>query len=348
MKFENLLLISFCVLPFVFGIIFLFCFRKRRDVQQGKINYWLFTGNVALFLFLAAFFLSGGEIYFRFLYDQSDSFTQTLTGQAWYNKHYHLNSWGIRDSIEYLQYKNTEKPRITFLGDSFTAGHGITDVEKRFANRIRALRPDWEIQVFGFNGFDSIDEADFLKTVSPEYYFDNVLLVYVLNDISKVMPAWEESYNAIYSLKPPYLAAQSYLLNTLYFRWKRARLPGVMNYFDFTLAAYEDASIWEIQQNTLLEITKEVEARGGKLLVVTFPFMHSLWQNYEFQSVHKQLANFWSTQGVPHLDLLDVFQSYAPEKLTVNPYDAHPNERAHALAAEAINKFLSLHIRQKN
>jgi lysophospholipase L1-like esterase len=240
------------------------------------------------------------------------------------------------------------KIRMTFLGDSFTAGHGIADVEKRFSNRIRSLRRGWEVHVFGYNGLDSIDELDFLSNrVPPGYYFENVVLVYTLNDISKVMPEWEVFIKKVYDDDAPALFSQSYFLDTLYYRWKRSRISEISNFYHFTRAAYENAVVWQPQQVILQKIKDQVEARGGNLLVVTFPFVHSLGKNYEFRDVHRQLDEFWRKQGVPHLDLLDVFESHLPEKFTVNANDAHPNERAHTLAADAIMSFLDAHLDAK-
>lgn len=63
-----------------------------------------------------------------------------------------------------------------------------------------------------------------------------------------------------------------------------------------------------------------------------------------FKSVHEQLDQFWQEQGIPHLDLLPVFSNLPPSKLVVKRHDSHPNEYAHALAAEAIHEFLRRHI----
>jgi hypothetical protein len=38
--------------------------------------------------------------------------------------------------------------------------------------------------------------------------------------------------------------------------------------------------------------------------------------------------------------LLSVYRNLPPARLMVNRYDQHPNEYAHALAADAIGKFL--------
>jgi hypothetical protein len=74
--------------------------------------------------------------------------------------------------------------------------------------------------------------------------------------------------------------------------------------------------------------------------VVTFPFLQHLGPGYEFRAVHAQLGKFWQELGVPHLDLLDLYEAHRNERLTVNSHDAHPNVRAHALAAEAILDFV--------
>jgi hypothetical protein len=74
--------------------------------------------------------------------------------------------------------------------------------------------------------------------------------------------------------------------------------------------------------------------------VVTFPFLQHLGAGYEFRPVHAKLGKFWQDLGVPHLDLLDLYEAHRNESLTVNPHDAHPDVRAHALAAEAIQDFV--------
>ena len=43
---------------------------------------------------------------------------------------------------------------------------------------------------------------------------------------------------------------------------------------------------------------------------------------------------------------LETFGNAGPGVLTVNAYDAHPNERAHALAADAIAAFVTEHVAQ--
>jgi hypothetical protein len=90
-----------------------------------------------------------------------------------------------------------------------------------------------------------------------------------------------------------------------------------------------------------------VETNGGHLLVVTFPFLQHLGPDYEFGQVHVKLDKFWRELGIPHLDLLGVYEAHRHERLTVNSHDAHPNANAHALAGEAINDFIQKNVRSE-
>ncbi len=67
-----------------------------------------------------------------------------------------------------------------------------------------------------------------------------------------------------------------------------------------------------------------------------------LGPEYGYHPVHEALGSLWTSLGVPHLDLLGVYGDgrFAASELLVNEYDAHPNERAHAVAAEAMEEFL--------
>jgi hypothetical protein len=73
---------------------------------------------------------------------------------------------------------------------------------------------------------------------------------------------------------------------------------------------------------------------------VTFPLFDALKEEYAYEAEHEQLNRFWTESGIPHLDLLGTYRGHRAGQLTVSPFDAHPNERAHAMAARAIGDFL--------
>jgi hypothetical protein len=296
-------------------------------------------GNLLVFVFLLSPILLIGEVYYRFFYDTTDSFGLTRVYSEWFSRHYHSNNYGMRDTIQYTL-KPIGKKRITFLGDSFTAGHGVADVEDRFANRIRAMRPDLEIHVFAINGWDTdIEMVNLRKMKQDGYQTGQIVLVYTLNDIATLIPEWEAILDRIYSVQPGFLVRHSYFINTLYFRHFAASDPDISNYYGFVRSAYE-GPLWEKQREQLTSIQSFLAEEGIDFCVVTFPFLQDIGPDYPYREIHKQLNDLWDRLGVPHLDLLAVYEKSRAEDLIVNRRDPHPNEFAHSIAAEEINKFL--------
>lgn len=339
---ENLYLFAALLLPVLSGMGLRLLYKRVRARATPASRGQVILGNVLALLGLLSLILLGGEVYFRFFYDTTDSLMYTKASQRWLRRYYISNTAGVRDNVEYHFFVEKGKRRISFLGDSFTAGHGIKSVEDRFANLIRASHPNWEIHTLAQLGFETKAEIDFLSLwVTNRYELGTVVLVYCLNDNSDLIPERHEAINRIYNKvrDSNWLIKNSYFLNILGHRWQAMRDPFVKGYFDMVKDAYK-GPLWEIQKQRLDYLKRYVEANGGRFAVVTFPFLNSLGESYAYADVHAQLDNFWKERGVPHLDLLPLFKDMRPEQLTVNRFDAHPNEQASALAAKEIGHFL--------
>ncbi|PYJ02756.1 MAG: hypothetical protein DME25_15355 [Verrucomicrobia bacterium] len=137
-----------------------------------------------------------------------------------------------------------------------------------------------------------------------------------------------------------WLRRHSYLVDTLAHRLAVRRHPFMQGYYDLVRSGY-DGPLWETQQNRLRTFRDLVAGHGGRLSVVTFPFIHALGPDYPYRFAHDQLNRFWAELNVPHLDLLSVFKDLPPARLKVNRFDAHPNEYAHALANATMDQFLT-------
>jgi len=312
----------------------------------GWLERWpgarLVLGNLLVLGGLLSLTLLGGEVYYRFLTDTTDSLLFTKVSQRWHVRYWHENKDGLRDDMDYSLAIEPGKRRVTFVGDSFTAAHGVKDVENRFVNLVRKAHPEWEVQMLAKPGWDTDDEIDFLgASITNGYQLDEVVLVYCLNDVSDLMPARFEGIQRIVEdlTHSGWLRRNSFLVNTVYHRIKMRREPFMRSYYGFVKEAYR-GPLWETQKQRLKKLRGLVEGHGGHLLVVTFPFLHALGPGYEYQFVHEELGQWWRDLKVPHLDLLKVYQDLPPKKVTVNRFDAHPNEYAHRLAAEAIDTFL--------
>ena len=334
--------VGLVLLP-VIGSLLLIRLRRheRRHPNQRKALV-LVGGNLLVLGVLLSTVVLGFECYYRFWCDTTDSFGLSRVTQRWFDRHYHVNASGVRDNLPgYVMQRTPGRRRITFVGDSFTAGHGIPDVEDRFANRIRRRETTWDVHVMGFNGFDTGAELAFLRQlVAKKYELDQVVLVYVLNDIADLDPHWQSILRRIYeSDKPGFLFTHSFCLNTWYYRVKAWRDPDIADYYHFVREAY-DGPLWEQQKRRLTAIHDLVTSNGGRLHVVTFPFLHQLSAGYEYRPVHHQLSTLWLELEVPHLDLLAVYGDHPQSDLVLSRYDAHPNRYAHELAADVIDRFL--------
>lgn len=323
--------IGFCALR-LFG-------RLRRDAAPAR---WpsLLAGNVLLLAFLLSLLFLGFETYYRFICDRTDSMGNTLVAVAWSARHFQTNAAGFRDNVNYLPGLTPGKRRVTFVGDSFTAGYGLKSVEDRFVNQIRRRHPEWEVHAFAKPGLDTSTEVELLHnlTVSNGYALDQVVLVYQINDIGELMPGWVAGYKEMMAdtFRNHWLSRNSYFVNLFYHRWQLQQNAYFRKYFDEVEAAYR-GPLWETQKLGLNAFYNLTRLRGGRLLVVTFPYMDAATR---FKPAHDQLDRYWREHAVPHLDLLPVFSNLPPAQLVVNRHDAHPNEQAHKLAAAAMDEFL--------
>ena len=339
---ENVVLGLFLLLVLLCGGSLVLLARRLR--ARGDPAGWpqILLGNLLVLLVLLSLGLLGGELYYRFLYDATDSLDYTKVSVRWFQRHYHMNPAGCRDNVNYAAAIQPGNRRITFLGDSFAAGHGIKEADDLFAFRLRRAHPDWEIHLLAQPGFDTSSELQTLTNqVVGSYQLDQVVLVYCLNDIGDLLPEANQANQRIYDEEEHsgWLRRHSYFINTVHNRLSIRWNPDFKQYFNVLLTAYRGPA-WQQQQQRLKELRDLVQSHGGRLSVVTFPFFEALGPNYEYQFVHDQLNQCWRDLGVPHLDLLTVYRGLPPRQLMVNRFDAHPNERAHALATAALDPFL--------
>lgn len=326
--------------------ILFYLFRRRR----GQKTRWFIVGwNLGLVILLISALFLGLETYYRFFDDSTDSFGVNMITKRWFKRHYQFNNVGFRDNVDYqLQRDPAKKHRISFIGDSFTAGHGIKNVDDRFANLIRAEYPDWEVHCLAVNGYNSIQELRLVKQLAARgYRFDYVVLCYCLNDIADFIPGETEAEKKAYSDCAANLTGidtLSYFLNTWHSRMYVSHDALLGNYYGFVKNAYAGAP-WQEEKACLEQIAQTVQQSGGHLLVVTLPFFNAYGDGkYGYQGVHEQLDVFWNSMHIPNLDLMQAYIAYAPQQLTVNRFDPHPNELANKLAAQRIADFISAHL----
>jgi lysophospholipase L1-like esterase len=318
--------------------------RRRRWTRTtpGRVK-WANAG-LSLWMFLAA--LTVVELFFSVVYDQSDSFNMSLVSKHWFLRHSVPNDAGFRDAHPLLRPVPAGTQRVCFVGDSFTFGHGVKDVANRFSDRVGARldaqRPgQFLVSNIGEAGINAMQVTNFVRVlVERGVHIDVVVYVICLNDIEGNSTADNEYYERLAVQSPRFfLFRYSYFLNMLYFRIQQARLPQVRNYYSELAAAY-DGGPWIGMRHKLEELRDYCEEHHIDLRIAIFPFLHNLGPNYPFDAGHEKIAEFCRRESIPCLDLKPALLPHAGEGLTVNRFDAHPNERAHALVAEALEQDL--------
>lgn len=329
----------FWVVLFISLIIHTWCFFKF-SARERRPRLRLVLGNVLVFACLLGFVALLAETYLRFACVQTDSFGTTLPARKWFALYTDLNSLGCRD-VEWTRAKPPGERRIACVGDSFVYGWGVEDPRARFTGLLQAKfdrRQSGTVEVMNVAkpGWDTGQQLQPVKDLIEYYDVDEILLGYVANDIEKILPIAHD----LDPTKPPMCRSfntdSSVLVEFLYYRLIVPHFPTVQGYHDWLGAGYAHPELWHEQQQRLQNVIDLCRAHDVNLRVVLLPFLRTGGQQFDLSVVHAQVREFLLRQGVPVLDLLPVLAGRDPADLVVNSADAHPNERAHSLFADAI------------
>jgi len=340
---ENAILVLFLVLPTLLFFGARRFFRTTKPKMDNQKTAALLIGGIWIVGFVASAGLLAGEVYYRYVYDQADTVGMCKATARWFERHFQTNNGGFRDDHAYEPSVSPGHRRISLLGDSYTAGQGINDINDRFVGELANRRPDQEVHALAICGWSTSEQLKltyYMPQAEQSYDLDVAVLVYNFDDISDIAPEWDaELTKAFEGVGDEGLTRNSYLIDTLTVRPKVARLPQLIENKKLIHDAYSGAT-WERQKGRLTSLQESMTSQGGKFHVMTFPVMHALGPDYPYREEHEKLAAFWQELDVPHLDLLDVFEGHTAEDLTLAPYDSHPNQKAHQLAAAALDEFL--------
>ena len=253
---------------------------------------------------------------------------------------YRINEHGFRGA-DFAAQKPEGTFRVMLLGDSFTFGEGVR-LEDTFAvqleGKLREARPEVEVLNLGVSSWNTQDEYIYLNRVGYKFDPDLVVVVFVLNDAAYAggLDLWEnfrERYEAFGLLKRSYLASYVYAVvaREIYGRRYVESLVG---------SALDEPTLWKIALGMLSRMDGISQKLGARFAVVIFPFMYQLDDRYPFTPLHDLVRQHCEAEGIPVLDLLDVFRGQDYLDLWVHPSDQHPNEIGHAIAAGAMADFV--------
>jgi hypothetical protein len=250
---------------------------------------------------------------------------------------YRINSLGFRGRETTL-----EKPegvvRIAGVGDSVLFGSGVRDEHLLTTVLERSLTQagvPCEVLNFGVPAYDTFEESVFLRRIALEYRPDLAFFLFFLNDTQggNVAEAFnatgERSFFRRVSALWDHLAAR---------RARRSAIRKLVANYHAAFAA--DAPGWLRAQEGLRRAKDAADKLDVQLVLVIFPLLHRLDETNPFAAIHAEIARRGRELGYHVLDLLPVFLGRNGPDLWVHPKNQHPNEIGHALAGEAIARFL--------
>jgi hypothetical protein len=304
---------------------------------EGKLKQFENTGVVLISIFITTMTL---ETVFMFI-PKSHVVGYTLGSKLWFNKYWKpINSMGFRD-----EETNISNPSILFIGDSFTAGHGLKNSEERFSNIVKKELFDkgynYSVINLGRNGIDTRGEydlmIDFIK--KKNIVTRKVILQYYGNDIE--MAAVENGliFNGFepYSDIPKYLGylvKGSYLANFIY--WTLPK-KDTFSYSKFLENAYKDQKIMADHKKDFKRFIDYCNENSIELIVVVFPFM----QNLELSDTIfvNEILKYFEENKIKTINVSQLVENIKLSDRVVNNIDGHASKKVNLLVAKEILKM---------
>ena len=253
-----------------------------------------------------------------------------------------------------LQFRDREPPprtaglrRVAVLGDSFTEGQGVKELDaypRVLEAALNAGGTRWEVLNYGRRGADFPALEDTFEEILAD---DPDVVVYgmMLNDcetsaqlrdrhpfVTSILDGPRQKL-VLMSGRPPFGVRTALFVRRRMDQYRRDRAMRVW-YAD--LYGEKNRDGWLRTQTAILRMHRRMALRGGRFLVATWPVLSHLDQGYAFRDAHEAIGRFCHSAGIAWMDLLPVLQGRRAEDLWVHPHDPHPNALAHRLVAESL------------
>ncbi len=230
------------------------------------------------------------------------------------------NSAGFRDR-EFATTKDAKTYRILCVGDSVTMGLGVAE-DEAFPQQLERLAsgltgPSIEVFNMGISGYNSIQEAELVRTKALSYQPDLLVIGYVLNDNKE---DGSDGGLSRYFLRSPSEA----------YDWLRIRSKRIRRWIgtDVTTEAF-------------VELAETVREQRIPVLILLFPRLELEPDgSYRRAPRHKAVRTLAERLGFMVLDLLEPFKKLGLENAKQNGDRVHPSARGHRVAAEQLLAFL--------
>jgi hypothetical protein len=249
------------------------------------------------------------------------------------------NSLGIRDFRP--PHKSEDAEQILILGDSFTFGYGVP-LEESYPGVLESILnrgggPRYEVIDAGVPGYDTVEEAEFLKSIIA-YYSPKWIVV-------GLHPGDFMSQEQL-KKKPMIRLREALRYNSAFFAW-------FMKFYKTQLIKYVpppksaltvdpdkilDSPAAERNKEALKQIHEIATADSADMAIFMIaPLIN--WERYPYKGLHEGLAAFCRENNIHFIDPLEDLSKHDPAHLWLSPNDAHYGPEANRIAAGVLYRF---------
>lgn len=246
-----------------------------------------------------------------------------------------INAYGMRGP-EIERSKPEGTTRILMLGDSLTFGWGVPQDETVSARLQSVLRQEGhpvEVLNAGVGNTNTAMQVAYFLHKGHAFQPDIVVLNYFVNDAEP-----EPRYAPL-----NFLDEHSYAWIYLGSRFDVAlrMLQSRQNWHEYYLGLYDEGrgKGWLLVRDAIDRLARYCREAAIPLLIVNYPELRQL-RPYPFEPVNRLIESVAENDAIEYLDLLPSVHDEAPSQLWVTAPDPHPNSRANALFARAIQRRL--------
>lgn len=329
------LILCICI---VFEAIELF----KMEIIDKKVNKTISNVCTALLsVFVTFMFL---EAIFMFV-PRSHGIHYSLAAKLWLKKYYKpLNNLGFRD-----REPDNSSPVILFVGDSFTAGHGLDTVSERFSNIIeeKLVSSGRNYRAINIGGMAADTTLEYMRMMKFLSYTKikpkTIVLQYYGNDIES---AAANNYRMAFDITElpikmnillRYIVPRSYFINYIYWLFPRDYFQPYLHYLQ---RAYKNKTILNEHKGHLELFINYARQNSINFIVVIFPFLQDIEMSDAMYV--DNIVNLFESHNIPTINVSSLVKDVPVKERIVNVNDAHASVKVNKIVADEILKILEM------
>ncbi len=264
------------------------------------------------------------------------------------------NSIGMRSDREYPFTKPKDRKRILLLGDSYTAGDGVSNGE-RYSDLLEEKHPSLDVLNFGLSNTGTDQQCLIYEKIAKPFEVDAYIFAVLIENIARnaqtCRPSWNHrEMQVVYRPKPYFELENDELvlhhhpvplekrLEKDLGDWK-CPFPWMAEYpkDPFAIYRFADSDLWHLMKRILERFMDQVQ--GKPVFIMPLPMYHYWLDDFEpvYLDRFKTLED--KSQKRYLIDVLPGFLNLTKEerKRCLLPHDPHYTALAHNVVANAIS-----------